>query len=204
MKILFLILGSFLATLVIAPVVIYLALCSSRQKKEEVQGEFEETVNKTADNVKKTAKEILVQRVDMRIWDALITKFGVGNVVRYEPMQAYTEGGDMDIVVTFANGTSGIYRAFLPLCKIRGCEVANMSDDYRKHPEEWLDKKSPIEEILEFVRANTKNGEPFVLVKDKYQKLDVDELIEELMFEELADSIDKTADGLVITKNRIE
>lgn len=189
-----------LAILIFTPIIISLLLNNEKEKKEKIQGEAEDI------NEKKVLieKDMLAQRVDLRIWDALNTKFGIGRVVSYQPMRSYTEGGDLDIVVTFADGTSGIYRAYLPLCKIRGCERKNLSDDYRKKPSEWANQKSDMDRITEFIQKGLENGKPFLIPHSLYENMDENELAEELLYNELADTVDVLpGEGIRIIKSKI-
>lgn len=190
----YLILGFMLAALCILPVVMYLAFRTTSKNKEEAKGDAEIKEEQKQPRFV-TEKEILVTRVDMRIWDALNTKFGKGNVIKYEPMQGYSEGGDMDIVVVFTDGTSGIYRAYLPLCKIRGAEQKNASDDYRIKPGSRK-QKNKKEEILDYIKKNIVAGKPLLVPKEMYADMDVAELTEDILFEELADKVSETENGL--------
>lgn len=192
---LYLIIGFLLAALVILPLVMYLAFRTTSKNKEAAKGDAETKEEEQVQPHFVTDKEILVKRVDMRIWDALNTKFGKGNVIKYEPMQGYTEGGDMDIVVVFTNGTSGIYRAYLPLCKIRGAEQKNVSDDYRIKPGS-KNQKNKKEEVFTYIKKNIVAGKPLLVPKEMYEDIDVAELTEDILFEELADKVSETEKGL--------
>lgn len=198
---LFFFIGVAITILVVCPIVFCYALNKVKEQREKTEGDAEQQASKQMLHI--TQKDILAQRVDMRIWDALITKFGPGMVTSYKPMTSYTEGGDMDIVVTFSNGTSGIYRAYLPLCKIRGAEKKNQSDDYRKKPSEWLNKQSDMEKIVAFINKNIVNGKPLLIPASMYADMDVDVLSEDLMFEEIADSVEVTHEGIVVISNKI-
>ena len=179
-----------MAILIATPIVFVLLKNMTSKQKEAAKGQEEDSAPTAQRFV--TEKEILAKRVDMRIWDALNTKFGKGNVAKYVPMGAYTEGGDMDIVVVFTDGTSGIYRAYLPLCKLRGAEQKNASEDYRRKP----GQKNKKEELFEYIKKNIVEDKPLLVPKAMYEEFDVGELIEDILFEELADKVNETNDGL--------
>lgn len=191
----YLIVGFMMASLVALPIIAYLVFRTTSKSKEDAKGEAEVKEEQQTQPHFVTDKEILAKRVDMRIWDALNTKFGKGKVVKYEPMRGYTEGGDMDIVVVFADGTSGIYRAYLPLCKLRGAEQKNASDDYRIKPGSRK-QKNKKEEILDYIKKNIVAGKPLLVPKEMYADMDVAELTEDILFEELADKVSETENGL--------
>lgn len=179
-----------MAVLIVTPIVFVLLKNMTNKQKEAAKGTDENSSPTTQRFI--TEKEILAKRVDMRIWDALNTKFGKGKVAKYVPMGAYTEGGDMDIVVVFTDGTSGIYRAYLPLCKLRGAEQKNASEDYRRKP----GQKNKKEELFEYIKKNIVEDKPLLVPKAMYEEFDVGELIEDILFEELADKVNETNDGL--------
>ena len=184
-----------MAILIVTPIVFVLLKNVTNKQKEAAKGKDEDSAP-TQRFV--TEKEILAKRVDMRIWDALNTKFGKGNVAKYVPMGAYTEGGDMDIVVVFTDGTSGIYRAYLPLCKLRGAEQKNASEDYRRKP----GQKNKKEELFEYIKKNIVADKPLLVPKEMYAEMDVAELTEDILFEELADKVNETNEGLSLLLQR--
>lgn len=184
-----------MAVLIVTPIIFVLLRNMTNKQKEAAKGQEEDSAP-TQRFV--TEKEILAKRVDMRIWDALNTKFGKGKVAKYVPMGAYTEGGDMDIVVVFTDGTSGIYRAYLPLCKLRGAEQKNASEDYRRKP----GQKNKREELFEYIKKNIVEDKPLLVPKAMYEEFDVGELIEDILFEELADKVNETNEGLSLLLQR--